>query len=103
MAACRVLEIIDDGSEGDILTFRAEVEGHEVLVMAECLLEEAGLTLRGLHIEGPGPRMVGVAGLCALAAALMEAAGVDHVAIEGAARTTGAGPGRSPRRLRFSR
>jgi hypothetical protein len=71
--------------------------------MAE--LEEHGRTLRliGLHIQGAAANAIGVANLRVLADAVMEKMDYDAIEIEGAIRTTGAGPGRRPGCLRFTR
>ena len=70
--------------------------------MAE--LEEQDRTLRlvGLHIQGAAANEVGVANLRVLIDAVMEKMDYDAIEIEGAVRTTGAGPGRRPGRLRFT-
>lgn len=74
--------------------------------MAELAEEDAGRTLRvvGLHIDdiSLGPNRLGSSGLRVVAAAVMERMGYDALVIEGATRTTGAGPGRRPGRLRFA-
>ena len=50
-----------------------------------------------------GPNGLGVARLRQIADAAMERFDYDALEIEGTARTTGAGPGRIPKRLRFAR
>jgi len=59
--------------------------------------------LRRLDIQGAGPNSLGVAGLRDLAHWVMELLDVDELRIEGATRTSGAGPGRRPAPLIFRR
>ncbi|HVB66526.1 MAG TPA: hypothetical protein VNE67_01555, partial [Acetobacteraceae bacterium] len=59
--------------------------------------------IEDLHIQGPGPRQLGIGRLRDLARWAMEALDVDELCIEGAARTSGAGPGRCPAALVFRR
>ncbi|WP_156917623.1 hypothetical protein [Salinarimonas rosea] len=77
-----------------------------LLAMAEAAEEDEGRTLRlvGFHVqpETLGPNALGPANLRSLVQALRERMGYDTVVIEGAVRTTGAGPGRRPRALRFT-
>jgi hypothetical protein len=65
----------------------------------------AGRTARllDLHVQGGGPGCLGVAGLRLLAEWTLEVLDVDELRIEGAARTSGAGPGRRPSPLVFRR
>ncbi|HVB68865.1 MAG TPA: hypothetical protein VNE67_13525 [Acetobacteraceae bacterium] len=65
----------------------------------------AGRTARilALHVQGAGPGSLGISGLRGLAGWAMEVLDVDELRIEGAARTSGAGPGRTPGTLVFRR
>ncbi len=58
-------------------------------------------TLRGLHIQGPGPNTTGKTELRALVSWLKGELNVDELRIEGATRTSGANPGRKPGALVF--
>lgn len=60
-------------------------------------------TLSGCHIQGPGPNQLGSLMLRQAAQQIMELLNVDELRIEGAARTTGANPGRRPAPLVFRR
>src|ERR1700689_5018210 len=60
-------------------------------------------TFSRLDIEGPGPNTIGLAGLREAARAVMELLDVDELRVEGAARTSGAGPGRRPAAIVFRR
>jgi hypothetical protein len=59
--------------------------------------------LTGLHIQGVGPNTLGQRGINDLALKFMEALDVDELHIAGAARTSGAGPGRRPLPIIFRR
>lgn len=52
--------------------------------------------LRGMHIQGGGRNTMGLPALRAMAHWLKEYLDVDELRIEGATRTSGAGPGRRP-------
>jgi hypothetical protein len=54
----------------------------------------------GVKLQGSE---LGISGIRRLMQEVMEELDVDEIAIEGAVRVTGAGPGRTPRRLRFTR
>src|SRR5580658_8009873 len=56
-----------------------------------------------LDIQGAGPNTLGLVALRELARSVMEPLNVDELRIEGAARTSGAGPGRRPAPLVFRR
>jgi hypothetical protein len=74
-----------------------------VTVLAEVVERGQTLILRGLHLQGLSPNEIGAANLRLIARVVMEETGYDAIEIEGAARTTGANPGRRPRVLRFTR
>src|SRR5258708_34534808 len=99
------VDIIVDESEGAIATARITTSVGTIMAMAEVVLEGRCLTLRGLHVHGEdiGANELGVSGLRRIVAEAMEDLDVDEIIIEGAVRITGAGPGRTPRRLRFAR
>jgi hypothetical protein len=99
------VEIIADESEGAIATARITTSSGTIMAMAEVSLDNRCLTLRGLHVHGEnvGTNELGVSGLRRVVTEAMEDLDVDEIVIEGAIRVTGAGPGRTPRRLRFTR
>jgi hypothetical protein len=98
------VDIIADESEGTIATARVTTSVGTIMAMAEVALEGRSLTLRGLHVHGEGVGMneLGISGLRRIVAEAMEDLDVDEIVIEGAVRVTGAGPGRTPRRLWFA-
>jgi hypothetical protein len=87
-----------------VVTGDIETPAGRLRVMAE--LEERGRTLilHGLHVETDlKVNSVGIPNLRALAQHGMDRIDYDELIIEGAIRTTGAGHGRLPGRLRFTR
>jgi hypothetical protein len=66
-------------------------------------LSDRSAVLQGLDVDGPGPNAMGWSALRDLTHWAMEKLDVDILRIEGAARTTGAGPGRRPAPLVFRR
>jgi hypothetical protein len=99
------IEIIREQSDETIVVARIATSVGTVLVMAEVALEDRTLTLSGVHVQGDdvGANEIGVAGLRRIIQEAMEELGVDEIIIVGSVRTTGAGPGRIPRPLRFTR
>jgi len=100
-----IIDIIGEQSDGDVATARIETAAGTIIVMAEVALVGRCLTLRGLHVHGIDVRAneLRVAGMRRLVQEVMEDLDVNEIVIEGSVRTTGAGPGRTPRRLRFAR
>ena len=74
-------------------------------IPAEVTLDGRHLTLGGLHVYGVNvdANDLGIGGIRQIVREVMEDLNVDQITIEGAIRATGAGPGRTPRRLRFTR
>jgi hypothetical protein len=90
---------------GAVILARIETSVGTLDVPAEAALEGRRLTLAGLHVYGidVAANDLGVGGIRRIVREVMEELDVDEITIEGAIRTTGAGPGRAPRRLRFTR
>jgi hypothetical protein len=99
------LALVEDATEGGVVTIRVLAPGIDVLIMGEP--EDIGTTLiaRRVHIgrNAAGAWSVGTAGLRRLAQAIMTSGGYDAIIVEGHTRTSGANPGRRPRALRFTR
>jgi len=95
----------DEASAGPILTARISTPAGELLVMGEVERYDSELVLANLHIqaESLGPNLLGWNRLRQIARVVAEKADVETIVIKGATRTTGAGPGRTPSQLRFSR
>lgn len=64
-------------------------------------IEGRVVTLSGVHLTGNGPNTIGPGALRSLAIWVKGEFGLDELRIHGAARTTGAHPGRRPRPLVF--
>ena len=90
---------------GSVITARISCPAGQFLIMGEMLRFDRELRLGAVHIQSEtvGPNVLGWARLRQIARAVAEKVGVDVILIEGAARTTGAAPGRIPRPLRFTR
>jgi hypothetical protein len=76
----------------------AKGEIHVVTGMYE---QGDALILEGLHIDGPGANSVGSGTLARYARDIGKAFGAKEVIIQGATRTTGANPGRTPKPIRI--
>jgi hypothetical protein len=97
---------LDDLVAHPIVAIAIDTPAGELRVMA--VVQEAGriMTLSRLHMHGEqaaARNSVGPGNLKVLAQIVMEGLDLDGLVIEGARRTTGAGAGRTPRRIRFTR
>jgi hypothetical protein len=93
------LEIEEADHPTVIVTARTPVGG--LRIIAELELAGGVLWVRNAHIQGLQPGALGRAGLNALARKFLEETGAEALVVEGAARTTGARPGRKPPPFRF--
>ena len=95
----------DEASAGSVLTVRISTPAGQLLVMAEVERYDSELVLANLHMqaESLGRNSLGWNRLRQIARVAAEKADVEFIIIKGATRTTGAGPGRTPSQLRFSR
>jgi hypothetical protein len=98
-----IIEILD--AQSNVVLARIEMVEVTLSVLAEVAITGRSLILGGLHIQGENvePNEVGIRDLRRVVQEVMEDLDVDHIIVEGATRSTGAGPGRTPRQLRFSR
>lgn len=92
------LVVVEDQSEGDILTVRLIMPSGQLDVQAEAHLDQRTLTLARFNIEGIdiGVNDVGAGGLLRLAQLAMEVFDVDCLRIDPSRRTSGA------RRFRYT-
>jgi hypothetical protein len=74
-----------------------------LVVIASLRLDREALILYDFHIDGPGPGLIGIAGIRDALRQVMEEYDVGIVEIHGFQRTTGAQPGRTPKAIRFRR
>ncbi|HUI19348.1 MAG TPA: hypothetical protein VL244_16900 [Alphaproteobacteria bacterium] len=95
----------DDLSDDPVVTANITTPAGRLSVMAAVSFEGRTLVLAGLHMHGDdiGLGEFGMANLRRLADAVMEVLECDEIVVEGATRTSGANPGRFPKRLRFKR
>jgi hypothetical protein len=98
-------ELADMSTDHPVATIVGQTPAGLLFAMAEVVEAGRAMQLRGLHLHGEhaGPNDIGAANLLVLIAAFMEAMDVDELVVTGAARTTGAHPGRAMRPLRFTR
>ena len=91
--------------ELDAETILASVDYDGVIleIIARAAMDGETMVLSEFHILGPGRNCLGRPKLKALIADLMEKLELDELRIEGAARTSGANPGRKPAPLVFRR
>ena len=75
----------------------------EIEVMFYAVLQGRRFVAQRLDIQGSGPNVLGFVALRELAQWVIEFLDVDEVRIEGATRTSGAGPGRRPAPIVFRR
>ncbi|MEN3376518.1 MAG: hypothetical protein V7604_1873 [Hyphomicrobiales bacterium] len=90
---------------GNVVFAHVETSAGTIEILAEIALDGRHLTLGGLHVYGINvdANDLGIGGIRRIVREVMEDLNVDQITIEGAIRTTGAGPGRTPRPLRFTR
>ena len=76
-----------------------------LFVMAEAVRTGGVVTLVGLHVQSDrvAANDVGTANVMVVVQAFMEMLDVDELVVAGGIRTTGANPGKTPRRVRFTR
>ncbi len=90
-------------TEHPIITIEIETPAGLLLLMAAISRRSRSLTLSGLNMEGAVANTIGVANLLRLARLIMEGVDTDEIVVEGAVRTSGATPGRTPRPFRITR
>ena len=90
-------------TEGNTVRILVEWGVDTLEIVAELEMDGKIMVARGVHIQGPGKNRLGWPKLRGLAEDLMEKLELDELRIEGATRTSGAGPGRKPRPRVFRR
>ena len=97
------IDLDDDVTDHPILTLIVITPVGDLRIMVEPAWLDQTLVLRGLDIQGVSANVVGWAKLRVLADVIMKEIRVDEIIVEGAVRTTGATPGRTPQPIRFTR
>jgi hypothetical protein len=99
------LGVVDDQSEGDVVTVRIGSPSGILSIMAEVdLVDGRVLILKGTHMQSEGgPGSIGIVNLRIMADFVLERVDCDEAIIEGAIRTSGANPGHRPIPIRFRR
>jgi hypothetical protein len=87
--------------DGDTILVSCSDDVQTVEIIANLALADRTAVLRKLHIQGAGPNTLGPAALRELIKWVKNKRDVDELRIEGATRTSGAGPGRIPRPIVF--
>ena len=98
-----MIVLLDEDS--DVVFARIETPVGALLVVTKVEFAGSALILRELHVQGEDVEInqLRATGIRRIVRDVMETLDVDELIIEGAIRTSGAGPGRRPRRLRFCR
>src|ERR1700722_1248055 len=96
------VEVLEFGAS-DVVHTRLTNGATEIQAMFYARLAGRAAVFGRFDIQGAGPNTLGLVALRELAQAVMELLDVDELRIEGAIRTSGAGPGRRPSPLVFRR
>lgn len=96
-----LISILDE--DGGTVYFKIEADGKVLEIIAEVAVDGRVLQLNRLDALGDGANSLGYAVLRRMVHQVMEDLDVDAIVVGGARRTSGAGPGRTPRKLRFTR
>ena len=96
--------IIEDDSEGDVVTISIGTPSGEILFLAEIDFEGRTLIACGVHVQSEAsPNSIGRANLLLVAETVLARLDFDEAIIEGAVRTTGANSGHRPKQIRITR
>jgi hypothetical protein len=95
--------LVDDLSEHDVATLEISIPGATITVMGETKDQNGGLVVERAHVNvlPPDARVLTRKTMAVIADRIMKDLDYDHIIIQGAARTTGARQGHTPRDLRF--
>ena len=96
-------EVVAEMTDHPVVTVTVNTPAGVLMFVAEPVEVDGWLILRGTHVQGVGPNVVGMENLMLIAQAVIERMECDGLVVEGALRTTGANPGRRPRDIRFAR
>ena len=79
-----------------------DVPGATITIMGEVEDVEGGLVVSRAHISPPDARVLTRKTMGVIADRILGDTGYDFIVVRGAARTTGARPGHTPRDFRFA-
>jgi hypothetical protein len=96
-------DIIYDETDHPVVTLRVLTPAGPLRFMAEPVMQDMTMLLKGLHAQDLKPNAVGMGKLMVIAREVMERMDFDGLVIKGAVRSTGTYPGHRPRDIRFSR
>ena len=89
-------------TDGDVVELVATTACGDVRIITGLERDGDNLILRGMHVDGPGARSLGLQGLRDLAREFGRQHSARFVIIHGGVRTTGANPGHVPRPIVIS-
>ena len=97
--------LLADGSEGEVSTLLITIHGVTIMVMGETEDVGEGLLVERAHIQidPPSARILTRRTMSVIADRILEDTGYAEIIVRGAARTTGARRGHTPREFRFTR
>jgi hypothetical protein len=97
--------LLADGSEGEVNTLLIRIGEVAIMIMGETENFGEGLLIQRAHIQvdPPSARILTRRTMSVIADRTLEDTGYAEIIIRGAARTTGARQGHTPRELRFAR
>lgn len=98
-------QLMSDDSEGEVSTLLITIQGVTIMIMGETEDVGKGLLVKGAHIQTDPPttRLMTRATMSVIAERILEDTGYAEIIVRGAARTTGARKGHTPREFRFVR
>jgi hypothetical protein len=98
-------QLLSDASEGEVSTLLISILDVTITIMGETEDVEDGLLVKQAHIQidPPTSRVLTRRTMAMIAERILKDTGYAEIIVRGAARTTGARKGHSPRELRFAR
>jgi hypothetical protein len=96
-------DIVPALTDHPVVTIVVTTPAGPLSFMAQLSMRGETMVLDGLHVQDSRANAIGIGNLMVLAQAVMEGMDLDGIVVNGAPRSTGANPGRTPRNLRFTR
>lgn len=91
-----------DESEDPSLIMKVTTPYGDIDLLGEFEVYDDHVIVRRLHIQGSGKGSMGVSKIREIGRVLVEKLNVEYIEIHGAVRTSGAGPGRRPGKIRLT-